>query len=85
MRGDGRKRQKLSHSPEEESHREEHEAIGDAVARVLESQESGSSDQSASRWFKSANKNIPHSTRAQTEFDSMLPPLTTSLLAHYCY
>lgn len=67
---DGRKRQKLSHSPKKESQRQKTNEIADETSRVLKSQESGSSDQSGSKWFIAANKNISTSQRGAVEIDS---------------
>lgn len=71
---DGRKRQKLSYSPEKESHRQVPPAIGDEVQRVLPSQksgESGSSDQSAGRWFAQASRNATSARHRPGEFNGM--------------
>lgn len=54
---DGRKRQKLSHSPDNEALNRT-ARIAYAPAHAARTQESGSSDQSASRWFKDANDNV---------------------------
>lgn len=67
---DGRKRQKLSHNSREES--QNTEAIGDEVARVCKSQESGSSDQSASKWFQDASKNMNNVHKEQAELGGTL-------------
>lgn len=53
---DSREIQKGSHRPEQESHAQPIYEIGDEVGRVLHSQESGSFDQSANKWFSHANK-----------------------------
>lgn len=66
---DGRKRQKLSHSPEKES---QPLRIGDGVRRVP-SQESGSSDQSGSKWFTAANQNLDAGPTRQSELDDDPP------------
>ena len=68
---EGRKRQKLSHSPKEVSYRRTTNEIADATSRVLKSQESGSSDQSGSKWFSAANKNIKASQKGPSELDGM--------------
>ncbi|KAK5070553.1 hypothetical protein LTR64_000224 [Lithohypha guttulata] len=63
---DRRKRQKLSHTPEPETCRQNPQTIGDEVPRSVrvltnqESGESGSSDRSASKWFdNAAHKAMP--------------------------
>lgn len=66
---DRRKRQKLSHTPETRG--QGREAIADAVDNRIRSQESGSSDQSASKWFESANKHFRGSQREPSHLDGM--------------
>lgn len=68
---DGRKRQKLSHSPEKRIF-DPTTTIADAPAKITRGQESSSSDQSASRWFKEANSNFRPAQSRQSEIDGML-------------
>lgn len=65
---DGRKRQKLSHSPEKGIF-DPTTTIADAPAKLAKGQESSSSDQSASRWFKEANNNFRPAQSRQSELD----------------
>jgi len=70
---DGRKRQKLSHDPHNDSHVEDNHELGDEVPRVLQGEESGSSDQSAGKWFSRVNKNGLTGQEQSAELDGALP------------
>ncbi|KAK5942774.1 hypothetical protein PMZ80_005340 [Knufia obscura] len=79
---DGRKRQKLSHNPEKASHAQSSHQIGDEVIRVLHSQDSGSSDQSAGKWFSQANKTgVPGQQKSAEPDDD--PPFYMSDRVNY--
>lgn len=64
---DGRKRQKLSHSPEKQF--DPTDRIADDAAQMVQSQDSGSSDQSASKWFREANNNLTPAQLHKSELD----------------
>lgn len=65
---EGRKRQKLSHSPEKGIF-DPTTTIADDASRILKAQDSTSSDQSASRWFRESNDNIRPAQSQPTELD----------------
>lgn len=65
---EGRKRQKLSHSPEK-GIIDPTTTIADDAPTVLKGQESSSSDQSASRWFREVNDNLRPAQSQPTEMD----------------
>lgn len=81
---DGRKRRKLSHSPEKESHAQDTLEIGNEVPRVLKSQESNSSDQSAGKWFSQANKDGLTSQQQSAELDGTLPAAVAPCKVRRC-
>jgi len=64
---DGRKRQKLSHGAEQEP--QNTNTTGGDMTRICKTQESSSSDQSASKWFRAAKENISSTQKAQTDLD----------------
>lgn len=70
---DGRKRQKLSHTPEDDaSGSSTRLEMGNEVplsTRVLASQDSGSSDQSASKWFNAAAHNATPAPKQNADID----------------
>lgn len=81
---DGRKRRKLSHSPEKESHVQDTLEIGDGFPRVLKSQESNSSDQSAGKWFSQANKNGLTSQQQTAELNGRLSAAVVPCKLRHC-
>lgn len=72
---DGRKRQKLSHSPEKEEHGAVRQVVPNQPTRLSSighSQESGSSDNSASKWFSEATQKATTAQRQAPEVDGLL-------------
>ena len=74
---DGRKRQKLSHSPTVSPNLKRPQTIGDEMplkprkSGILASQDSSSSDQSAANWYKSAANNATSATQQNDEIDGL--------------
>lgn len=81
---DGRKRRKLSHGSEKGSHVQDTLEIGDEVPRLLKSQESNSSDQSAGKWFSQANKNGLTGQQQSAELDGTLPAAAVPCKFQHC-
>lgn len=69
VREDRRKRQKLSHSPGEAVAT----PAGERLRVPVKSQESTSSDRSASKWFDKAKNNVTHSERRPSTLDEDPP------------